>query len=55
MPELTHKVALFFNEDNFLSIEKLTAQVATINKYEHLLKRVEQKDVDAMIQSNIDN
>lgn len=55
MPELTHKVALFFNEDNFLSIEKLTAQVATINKYEHLLKRVEQKDVDTMIQSNIDN
>jgi methionyl-tRNA synthetase len=52
MPELTSKVAKFFNEEEFLSFNKLIDEPSSINKYEHLLKRIEQNDIDLMIKKN---
>ena len=55
MPDLTKKVASFFNQEEFSSIDNLLSDVTTIKNYEHLLKRVEQKDVDIMVESNKNN
>ena len=52
MPGLTAKVATFFNEEEFKSIEVLFDEPSLINKYEHLLKRIEPKDIDLMIKAN---
>ena len=55
MPDLTKKIASFFNQEEFSSIDNLLSDVTTIKNYEHLLKRVEQKDVDIMVESNKNN
>ena len=55
MPDLTKKIASFFNQEEFSSIDNLLSDVTTIKNYEHLLKRVEQKDVDTMVESNKNN
>jgi len=55
MPDLTKKIASFFNQEEFSSINNLLSDVTTIKNYEHLLKRVEQKDVDIMVESNKNN
>ena len=55
MPDLTKKIASFFNQKEFSSIDNLLSDVTTIKNYEHLLKRVEQKDVDIMLESNKNN
>ena len=55
MPDLTKKIASFFNQEEFSSIDNLLSDVTTIKNYEHLLKRVEQKDVDIMLESNKNN
>jgi len=52
IPELTTKIALFFNEspyDSFLDIE---IEANSITKYEHLMQRLDLKDIEAMIDSN---
>ena len=49
---LTGKVAKFFNEEEFLSFDRLTNEPKSINKYEHLLKRIDQNDIDLMIKKN---
>jgi len=55
MPDLTKKIASFFNQEEFSSIDNLLSDVTTIKNYEHLLKRVEQKDIDIMVESNKNN
>jgi len=55
MPDLTKKIASFFNQEEFSSIDNLLSDVTTIKNYEHLLKRVEQKNVDIMVESNKNN
>ena len=55
LPELTSKVASFFNEDELNSINSFLNEPSLINTYEHLLKRIEQKDIDLMIQINTNN
>jgi methionyl-tRNA synthetase len=52
LPDLTGKVAEFFNEKEFLSFDRLINEPISINKYEHLLKRIEQNDIDLMIKKN---
>ena len=52
LPDLTGKVAEFFNEEEFLSFDRLINEPISINKYEHLLKRIEQNDIDLMIKKN---
>ena len=50
-PELSSKIAKFFNEspyDLFLSIEK---EAIVINKYEHLMQRLELADIEGMLES----
>jgi methionyl-tRNA synthetase len=55
LPELTSKVASFFYEDELNSINSFLNEPSSINTYEHLLKRIEQKDIDLMIQINTNN
>ena len=55
LPELTSKVASFFNEEELNSINSFLNEPSLINTYEHLLKRIEQKDIDLMIQINSNN
>jgi len=51
-PGLVIKIESFFN-DNFISFDQVELSAKTINKYEHLLSRIEQKDIDAMININL--
>ena len=51
-PSLVIKIESFFN-DNFKSFDQVELSAKTINKYEHLLSRIEQKDIDAMINLNL--
>jgi len=55
IPDLSSGIAKFFNDDSYDSFDHLHSDVITINKYEHLLKRLEQKDIDLMVSSNIEN
>ena len=52
IPDLTSKIALFFKEtpyDNFSNIE---IEANAINKYEHLMQRLESKDIKGMVDSS---
>ena len=51
-PGLVIKIESFFN-DNFISFDQVELSAKTITKYEHLLSRIEQKDIDAMINLNL--
>ena len=51
-PGLIIKIESFFN-DNFKSFDQVELSAKTITKYEHLLSRIEQKDIDAMINLNL--
>ena len=51
-PGLVIKIESFFN-DNFKSFVQVELSAKTITKYEHLLSRIEQKDIDAMINLNL--
>ena len=51
-PGLVIKIESFFN-DNFQSFDQVELSAKTITKYEHLLSRIEQKDIDAMINLNL--
>ena len=51
-PGLVIKIESFFN-DNFISFDQVELSANTITKYEHLLSRIEQKDIDAMINLNL--
>lgn len=52
LPKLTKDIAKFFNETEFTSFEDLNKKHITVNAYEHILTRVEKKDIDMMIESN---
>jgi methionyl-tRNA synthetase len=51
-PGLVIKIESFFN-DNFISFDQVELSAKTITKYEHYLSRIEQKDIDAMINLNL--
>ena len=49
IPELTSKIALFFNESPYESFSDIETEANEINKYEHLMQRLDLKDIEAMI------
>ena len=49
IPELTSKIALFFNESPYKSFSDIETEANEINKYEHLMQRLDLKDIEAMI------
>ena len=52
-PRLGENIQTFFN-DSFESFEQVSSSALKINKYEHLLKRIEKKDIEAMVNLNLD-
>lgn len=52
-PGLSKKIESFFHE-KFFSFDQIASSAKEITKYEHLLKRIEQKDLDAMLELNSD-
>jgi methionyl-tRNA synthetase len=51
-PKLTKDIAIFFNEKEFASFKDIDKKDITVNEYQHILTRVEKKDIDMMIESN---
>jgi len=52
LPKLTKDIAIFFNEKEFASFKDIDKKDITVNEYQHILTRVEKKDIDMMIESN---
>ena len=52
IPELTKKISLFFNELPYESFSDIEIEANSITKYEHLMQRLDLKDIEAMINSN---
>jgi methionyl-tRNA synthetase len=52
IPELTTKISLFFNELPYESFSDIEIEANSITKYEHLMQRLDLKDIEAMINSN---
>ncbi len=52
LPKLTSEIAKFFNEKEFKSFKDIDKKDITVNIYQHLLTRVEKKDIDMMIESS---
>ena len=51
IPELTTKIALFFNESPYESFSDIEIEADSITKYEHLMQRLDLKDIEAMVNS----
>lgn len=52
MPKLSDKVALLFNQDTFNSFDEVENLIANVNKYTHLMQRLEKSNIDNMIEAN---
>jgi len=52
VPELTSKIALLFKESPYESFSNIDIEAVEINKYEHLIQRVDLKDIEAMLENN---
>jgi len=52
IPELATKISLFFNELPYESFSDIEIEANSITKYEHLMQRLDLKDIEAMINSN---
>ena len=48
----TTKISLFFNELPYESFSDIEIEANSITKYEHLMQRLDLKDIEAMINSN---
>jgi methionyl-tRNA synthetase len=51
IPELTNKIALFFNESPYESFSDIEIEADSITKYDHLMQRVDLIDIEVMINS----
>ena len=51
IPDLTSKVALFFKETPYDTFSNIEIEANAINKYEHLMQRLESKDIEGMVDS----
>jgi len=51
IPDLTSKVALFFKETPYDTFSNIEIEANAINKYEHLIQRLESKDIEGMVDS----
>ena len=52
IPNLCEKIAAFYDEEIFNSFNLVQDDVLKIKCYKHLLKRIEQDSIDAMVNSN---
>jgi methionyl-tRNA synthetase len=52
IPDLTSKVALFFKETPYDTFSNIEIEANAINKYEHLMQRLESKDIEGMVDSS---
>jgi methionyl-tRNA synthetase len=52
IPELTSKIALFFNESPYESFSSIETETDSITNYVHLLQRLDLKDIEGMVDSN---
>ena len=50
-PELSSKIAKFFNESPYDSFSSIQKEAIVINKYEHLMQRLELTDIERMLES----
>jgi len=52
IPNLCENIANFYDEAEFRSFDAADHDVLKINSYKHLLKRIEQEDIELMLSSN---
>ena len=52
IPELTSKIALFFNESPYESFSNIETEAVLITNYVHLLQRLDLNDIEEMVNSN---
>ena len=52
MPDLTHKIAEFYGESNYQSIDAIYENIKNISDYNHLLTRLEKDAIDLMLSKN---
>ena len=52
MPDLTSKIAEFYGELNYQSIDAIHKNPKNISDYEHLLTRLDKVTVDSMVSRN---
>ena len=52
MPDLTSKIAEFYGESNYQSIEAIHKNIKNISDYKHLLTRLDKVSVDSMLRKN---
>ena len=52
IPELTSKIALLYKESPYESFSSIDSEAVEINQYEHLIQRVDLKDIAAMVENN---
>ena len=52
VPNLCEKIAAFYDEEIFNSFNLIQDDALKIKSYKHLLKRIEQDSIDAMVNSN---
>ena len=52
MPELSSNIALFFNEHAYKSFSSIEIEAISINKYEHLMQRLDLKNIKNMVDAN---
>jgi len=52
LPELSSRIADFFNESAYDSFSSIEVGVVKINKFEHLMQRLDSIDIEAMVSSN---
>ena len=52
IPELSSRIADFFKETPYESFSNIEKEVIEINKFKHLMQRLDSKSIEAMIDSN---
>ncbi|MAR99867.1 MAG: methionine--tRNA ligase [Nitrosomonadales bacterium] len=50
-PDLSSKISIFFNEHPYKLFDDLESESLEINKYEHLMKRLDSSDIDEMLKN----
>ena len=52
MPDLTSKIAEFYGETNYQSLDIIHKNIKNISDYKHLLTRLDKVAIDSMLSQN---
>ena len=52
MPDLTSKIAEFYGESSYQSIDAIHEKIKNISDYKHLLTRLDKVAIDSMLSQN---